>query len=96
MTDPDSQPSRTHRCLVFYRAPLLVSLIACPPDLLCGQSVKRFKGRSGLKRVGPTYVRKRSLEVSEESFGLSFGFCSCCVRDGRAKYGRSWVDTVHS
>ena len=42
------------------------------------------------------FLRKRSLGTSVVSCGFSFGFKSCCVRDGRGLYGRSWADALHS
>lgn len=44
----------------------------------------------------PFLLRSKSLGTSSVSFGLSDGFRSCWVREGRGLYGRSCAETVHS
>jgi hypothetical protein len=42
------------------------------------------------------FLRSKSSGTSSVSFGLSDGFRSCWVREGRGLYGRSCAETVHS
>lgn len=42
------------------------------------------------------FLRSRSSGTSVVSLGCSFGFRSCCVREGRDWYGRSCALALHS
>lgn len=40
--------------------------------------------------------RTRTSGTSVVSLGCSLGLSSCCVREGRDLYGRSWAEALHS
>ena len=72
-------------------ASLLVARLQCPS----------YRVRDQIKILDihsedVTNLRRRSLDISLVSFGISFGFANCCVREGLEVYGLSWVVDLHS
>jgi hypothetical protein len=65
-------------------------------SLMAVRGIDRGSNRCKSLQARLTYLRSKSFGTSLVSFGASFGFSNCCVREGLETYGLSWADALHS